>query len=199
MKRLLTSSILAASLASGAAFAQVGPYVGVSVGQSNYGASNCVGQCDKTDIGMKLYGGYMFSEYLGVEAHYGAYGSANLNTTTVVNFTPYNALAKISASSLNGYVLGQIPFDNFRLFGKVGFAYMNTKADVTIPPQPGLLIGYGNSDTTSSTQFAFGLGGMWMINKNWGVRAEWENMKYQYANAGQQTLTFLSIGAQYNF
>ena len=39
MKRLLTASILAASLASGAAFAQspgVGPYVGGSIGQSNF-------------------------------------------------------------------------------------------------------------------------------------------------------------------
>lgn len=34
MKRLLSASILAASLTSGAALAQVGPYVGASVGQS---------------------------------------------------------------------------------------------------------------------------------------------------------------------
>ncbi len=39
MKRLLGATILAASLASGAAFAQspgVGPYVGASIGLSDY-------------------------------------------------------------------------------------------------------------------------------------------------------------------
>ena len=199
MKRFISASILAATLASGAAVAQVGPYVGASVGQSNYGSTNCVGTCDKTDIGMKLFGGYMFTPYIGVEGHYGAYGNTKVNTTGLAGTTPVSVNGEVKASSLNGYVVGQFPIDNFRLFGKAGFAYTNSKTTFNVPPQTVLPVGFSGSDTTSSTQFAFGLGATYMFNKNLGVRAEWENMKYEFGNSGAQTLTFLSIGVQYHF
>lgn len=54
----------------------VGPYVGGSVGSSNYSSDSCVGNCDKTDIGFKVVGGYMFTPYLGAEVGYGAFGKA---------------------------------------------------------------------------------------------------------------------------
>lgn len=81
MKRLLAAFIIAASLASGAAFAQspgVGPYVGGSLGPSNFSSDSCIGNCDKTDIGYKVFGGYMFTPYLGAEVGYGAFGKATV-------------------------------------------------------------------------------------------------------------------------
>ena len=82
MKRLLTASLIAAAFASGAAFAQspgVGPYVGASIGLSDYDWSGgCAGECDKTDIGFKVYGGYMFTPYIGAEVGYGAFGKAKI-------------------------------------------------------------------------------------------------------------------------
>ena len=198
MKRVLSASILAASLASGAAFAQVGPYVGASVGQSNYSSDNCVGTCDKTDIGMKVFGGYMFTPYLGLEGAYGAYGEAKVNTNVVVNGATYNALGQIKASGLSGFMIAQYPIDNFRLFGKLGFMYTNSKVDLNVPPQATLPAGYGNSSTESSTQFAWGVGGTYMFNKQVGMRLEYESMKYQFLNQ-DNTLAFWSIGVQYHF
>jgi OOP family OmpA-OmpF porin len=193
MKRLLTASILAASLASGAAFAQVGPYVGASVGQSNY-SINCSGTCDKTDIGMKLFGGYMFTPYLGLEADYGWYGTAKINTTKSVNGVPSNVIAEAKSDGFSGWLIGQYPVDNFRIFGKLGFARLNTTVDARTAS--GAPFNYGNNDP--SFQFAWGLGGTWMLDKNIGIRAEYEARKFKFESSNQ-TLGFWSIGAQYSF
>ena len=192
MKRLLTASILAASLASGAAVAQVGPYVGASVGQSNYSSDACVGQCDKTDIGMKLYGGYMFTPYIGVEADYGWFGKLKINTTAFVGTTPVNGTAEVKTDGFSGWVVGQFPIDQFRLFGKVGFARLNTSVSGSVN---GLQL-IDNND--ASFEFAWGLGGTYMFNKQLGVRAEYEARKYKFEDA-KDTLGFFSIGVQYNF
>src|SRR5512145_1131960 len=101
MKRLVSASILAASLVGGAAFAQspgVGPYVGASIGMSDYDwSAGCVGECDKTDIGFKLYGGYMFTPYIGAEVGYGAFGKAKVGVTGVGN-------AELKSSGFSGFL-----------------------------------------------------------------------------------------------
>src|SRR5512135_2495010 len=183
MKRLLTASILAASLASGAAFAQVGPYVGASVGQSNYSSDSCFGSCDKTDIGMKLFGGYMFAPYLGAELDYGWYGTAKI--------AAYGVNAEAKADGYSGFLVGQYPIDNFRLFGKLGFARLNTNITANAP-------GVRFDNTDASFEFAWGLGGTWMVNKQVGVRAEYEARKYKVESTSD-ILGFFSIGVQYNF
>jgi len=190
MKRLLTASILAASLASGAAFAQVGPYVGASVGQSNYSSDSCVGTCDKTDIGMKLFGGYMFTPYLGAELDYGWFGTAKINT----NVGNTNVLAEAKSDGFSGFLVAQYPIDNFRIFGKLGFARLNTSVDAhTASGQP-----FNIDNNDASFEFAWGVGGTWMFDKKIGVRAEYEARKYQFESSSQ-TLGFFSIGVQYHF
>jgi OOP family OmpA-OmpF porin len=183
MKRLLSASILAASLASGAAFAQVGPYVGASVGQSNYSSDSCIGTCDKTDIGMKLFGGYMFTPNLGAELDYGWYGTAKISAFGV------NAEAK--ADGFSGFLVGQYPIDKFRLFGKLGFARLNTNITANAPG-----VRFDNND--ASFEFAWGLGGTYMIDKNFGIRGEYESRKYTVEGSSDD-LGFFSIGVQYHF
>jgi OOP family OmpA-OmpF porin len=188
MKRLLTASVLAASLASGAAFAQVGPYVGASVGQSNY-SINCSGTCDKTDIGFKIFGGYMFTPYLGAELDYGWYGTAKINTT----YQGKNPVLEANSDGYSGFFIAQYPIDNFRVFGKLGFARLNTTLDGCITGQPQCV---NNND--ASFNFAWGVGGTWMFNKQVGLRAEYEARKFNYENS-DQTLGFWSLGVQYHF
>ena len=187
MKRLLTASILAASLASGAAFAQVGPYVGASVGQSNYSSDSCIGQCDKTDIGFKIFGGYMFTPYIGAELDYGWYGTAKI--AVVEQGIPINAEAK--ADGYSGFLVGQYPIDNFRIFGKLGFARLNTTITANAPG-----VRFDNND--ASFEFAWGIGGTYMFDKNLGVRAEYEARKYK-VESESDTLGLFSIGVQYHF
>jgi opacity protein-like surface antigen len=183
MKRLFTASILAAAFASGAAFAQVGPYVGASIGQSNYSSDSCVGNCDKTDIAMKLFGGYMFTPYLGAELDYGWYGKAKIGVGSV------NAEAE--ADGFSGFLVAQYPVDNFRVFGKLGFARLNTTITANAPG-----VRFDNND--ASFEFAWGVGGSYMFNKQLGVRAEYEARKYKVEGTSD-TLGLFSIGVQYNF
>jgi OOP family OmpA-OmpF porin len=192
MKRLLTASILAASLASGAAFAQsvgVGPYVGGSIGMANYSTDfDCFGDCDKTDIGFKVFGGYMFTPNFGAEIGYGAFGKAKIGVD--VAGTPVNA--ELKSSGFHGFLTAQYPVENWAFFGKLGFAYLDNELSVTAP-------GLGSaSESDSSTEFAWGLGVTYMFNKNLGLRGEYENYKYSFQDASDN-LSMWSLGIQYKF
>ena len=97
MKHVLTAALLASLFVSGAALAQpagvaayAGPYVGASLLYNNYETDSCPGDCDKTDLGGKVFGGFMFLPYLGAELAYGSHGKAKLNT----NVAGVNVLAR---------------------------------------------------------------------------------------------------------
>jgi OOP family OmpA-OmpF porin len=189
MKRLLTASILAASLASGAAFAQVGPYVGASLGGSHYSIPDVEGidlcafaSCDTSDFGFKVFGGYMFTPYIGAELQYVNYGKAT------ASLAGYNL--EVKSSGVGGFLVAQYPVDAFRVFGKIGFAYVDSKASSTIP-------GVG-SESDNATNFAWGIGAAYMVNKNVGVRLEYEQAKWEIQGTSD-TVGLWSIGVQYHF
>jgi opacity protein-like surface antigen len=195
MKRLLAASIFGASLFSGAAFAQstmgppaVGPYVGASILSANYSTDVCPGQCDKTDVGGKIFGGYMFSPFFGLEGAWGSYGKAKLNA----NFGGTNVLGELQSSGFSGFVVGQYPIDQFRIFGKLGFARLSNDVDITVPN------GFAATNSDNSTEFAWGLGATYMFTRNFGVRGEWESLRYQF-EGNKDRLSVFSIGLQYNF
>jgi hypothetical protein len=54
------------------------------------------------------------------------------------------------------------------------------------------------TNNDASFEFAWGLGGTWMANKNVGIRAEYENRQIKWEGTGKN-LGFWSIGAQYHF
>lgn len=212
MKRMLASAVLLSSLAvAGTASAQfAGPgaygYVGASIGQNNYGTDiQCIGTCDKTDIMGKIFGGYMFSPYWGVEVAYGGFGTMKANAQE----GGANVLFEVKSSGFSGFLVGQYPMDNFRLFGKVGFAYIDTKVTLTVPPQALLPSGGSVDESDNSTEFAWGIGGTYMFNKNLGVRLEYEQMKYKFSGfnvpglgnmvEASDKMRMWSIGVQYNF
>jgi OOP family OmpA-OmpF porin len=190
MKRLINALVLASSLLAGAAFAQVGWYGGASVGMSDYSSSDCVGNCDKTDWGMKLFGGYMFTPYIGLELDYGWFGTANLNARAK---SGQNVLAEVKTDGYSGWIVGQYPIDQWRLFGKLGFARLDTQVTAQAP---GTTLYYNNNDP--SFQFAWALGGAYMFDKNLGIRAEYEARKYKFESS-DQTMGFWSVGVQYHF
>jgi OOP family OmpA-OmpF porin len=191
MKRLLTASLLAASLASGAAFAQVGPYVGASLGGSQYSIPDVDGidicafaSCDKSDFGFKVFGGYMFTPYIGAELQYANYGKAAASVP--------GASLEVKSSSIGGFLIAQYPIESFRIFGKVGFAYVDSKVSGTIS-------GFGSdSESDTATNFAWGIGATYMVNKNVGVRFEYEQAKWEIQDTSD-TVGMWSIGVQYHF
>lgn len=169
-----------------------GGYVGGSIGQTNYSIDECVGQCDKTDIGTKIFGGYMFTPNIGVELAYGWYGKAKVNVDVATSLGVFNVLGEGKADGLSAFLVGNYPIDQFNLFAKIGMAYLNTSLDVTVP-------GFGAaSEDDSSTDFAWGLGVSYNFTKNFAVRGEFEQLKWKFQGE-KDHLDFWSIGVQYNF
>jgi OOP family OmpA-OmpF porin len=192
MKRLLAAITLAASLVSGPALAQVGPYVGGSIGMSNYSTDECIGDCDKTDIGGKVFGGYMFTPNVGVELAYQSFGKAKVGFTETVNGVPVTVNGEFKSSGWSMFLVGQYPIEQFRLFGKIGFSRLDNELSVTLPQFSSA------NDSDSSTEFAWGLGVTYMFNKNLGIRGEYENFKWSFEDTSDN-IGFWSIGIHYSF
>lgn len=187
MKRVLSSIILLSSLAiAGPAAAQFA-YAGASVGQSRY-AEDCGGVCDKTDIGFKVFGGYMFTPNLGVEGHYVNLGK--LTASEVV--PPYGTLnLEAKASGFGLSLVGLYPIDQFEIFGKVGFTYMTTKIS-------GSLADVSASDDDKAANVNFGIGASYNFNKQLSARLEWERFKAEYEDT-KENVDLISIGLRYRF
>jgi OOP family OmpA-OmpF porin len=196
MKYVLTAALLGASLASGAALAQqsqvapyaAGPYVGASLLYNNYETDDCPGDCDKTDIGGKVFGGFMFTPYIGAELAYASYGKAKLNA----NVSGINVLGELKSSGVTGFLVAQYPIENFRVFGKLGFAWLDNEVNIRVPN----VISIDESDT--STEIAYGLGATFMFNRNLGIRGEWERLRYKWEGR-KESLNVFSVGVQYSF
>jgi putative membrane protein len=170
----------------------VGPYVGGSVGLSNYSDESCFGNCDKTDWGGKIFGGYMFTPWIGAEIDYGWFGKTKINTTSVIGGSTVNSSGEIKTDGFSGFLVGQYPIDNFRPFAKIGFARLNTSVSGSVNGRQ--LI--DNNDP--SFEFAWGVGVGWMLDRNFGLRAEYESRRYQF-EGNNDNLGFWSVGVQYHF
>jgi OOP family OmpA-OmpF porin len=170
----------------------VGPYVGGSLGMSNYSSDQCVGQCDKTDWGGKVFAGYMFTPWIGAEIDYGWFGKTTINTTTFLGATPVNSTAEIKTDGFSGFLVGQYPIDNFRPFAKVGFARLNTSVSGSVN---GIQL-VDNNDP--SFEFAWGLGVAYQFDRNLALRAEYEARPYKW-EGDKNTLGLWSVGLQYHF
>ena len=126
----------------------------------------------------------MFTPYIGAELQYANYGTATASVP--------GASLEVKSSGFGGFLVAQYPVDNFRLFGKIGFAYVDSKVTGTIS-------GLGSeSESDNATNFAWGVGGTYMFNKNVGVRAEYEQAKWEIQGT-KDTVGLWSIGVLYHF
>lgn len=74
MKKIL----LAAALAAASTLASAQGYAGALIGMANY-SGDCVGSCDKSDTGFKLYGGYDLGSGIAFEVGYTDFGTVTVN------------------------------------------------------------------------------------------------------------------------
>jgi OOP family OmpA-OmpF porin len=180
---------LGALVAAPQAAAQ-GFYVGGSVGQSDFNDGNVVpdlitsGTVDGKDTGFKIFGGYQFNPYFGLELAIVDLGEASYSGTfggvPVVGGT-------VDAWGFNFSAVGTLPLGaGFALFGKVGlFVYEAEANDVT-----GGLPFTGTSDDTN---VSFGVGASYDFTRNFRIQVEWERFE------AVDTIDLLSIGVVYKF
>jgi OOP family OmpA-OmpF porin len=184
---VIGAALVAASAFSTAAMAE--GYVGGAIGQSNANY-DCAGTltCDNTDTAFKVYGGYMFMPYLGVEGAYFDLGKAKASF-----FDPGfgNVAGEIKANGFALYAVGAYPIQDFLLFGKVGAA--STKVKVTAAAA-----GLSASDSETNTDIVWGLGAGYNIGKNFGVRLEWERFRAKFQGE-KSDIDMYSLGAHFRF
>jgi OmpA-OmpF porin, OOP family len=192
--------------------ADVGPYIGFSVGQakardlksSDIDAAlasiglGSVTSVDDKDTAFRIYGGYRILENLAVEVAYVDYGAFKSNST-IVSGGFGTATGKWSGYHLSGSAVGILPVgQNLLLFGKAGLGYWNLDFDFTASGPGGTLTA---SDSDSGISPLLGIGAVLNFTQNFGIRAEWE----RHLNIGDDNTTgesdidILSLGLQFSF
>jgi len=186
--------ILAATAAfvAGNAAADTGLYVGGSVGQATIETSETIddGQggfedvdFDEDDIGYKIYGGWMFLPFLGVEGGYIDFGTPEGDFDS----TPFGNLdVETEADGWEGYVVGMLPLGPVELFAKAGLLAYDVEAKVS---------GAGNSASASDSgeELAYGVGASIGFG-NLKLRAEYQ----LYDVDDVEDLYMISAGLTFN-
>lgn len=191
MKKKFLVGLLASALGMGistASFGQEGFYVGGSIGQATVDGfcdsapGFTVSACDDSDTAWKAFAGYRFHRNFAGEISY--MNAGEYTGTVTVGAT--SATVTTDATAWGLAALGIFPVaDRFDLFGKIGFVSGESDATVTVG---GSTVSVGDS----GTELHYGLGAVYNLSRNLGVRAEWENVD-------DADISVLSIGLQYRF
>ena len=187
---VLISLVLTVPLSSSASDTKW--YIGLGFGLSEIdtGVSNLNGTADldDEDNGFKIFAGYQFCPYFGVEVGFIDLGEAELKGNTGDTFdlkgTTYiflanNVTLNTEVRSIPVFAVFSLPLDkptgveflkHFTPFAKVGFHYW--EADLTVAA------GNLNRVTTDDdgTDFAFGLGLNVNFTDHIAIRGEWERL-----------------------
>ncbi len=183
MKKALPLLTLAALFASGSALAQ--GYVGGSLGLTQHDA-NCGGwsSCDKSDTGLKIYGGYKLSKEWALELAYTDFGSVSLRSSP--------ASGSYSATALSAGGAFFLPFTP-KLTGIARFGLASVDADYSASAGP-----FGSSASESSIEPYVGLGIAYTLTPKLSVTGSFDYMNVDYPR-GSGSATLIGIGLSYAF
>jgi OmpA-OmpF porin, OOP family len=177
MKKTLLA--LCAFLACGSALAQV--YVGGSLGITQQGA-DCAGwsNCDKSDTGLKIYGGYKLTKEWALEAAYTDFGSVSLRSG------PFTGSYSATALSAGGaFFLPLAP----KLTGIGRFGLASVDGDYSAPAGGG---------SESGIEPYFGLGVAYGLTPKLSVTGSFDYMNADYPR-GSGGATLFAVGLSYAF
>ncbi|MEH6592647.1 MAG: outer membrane beta-barrel protein [Halioglobus sp.] len=168
---------------------------------------------DFDDLGWKLYGGYQFNKYIGLEAMYselGSFGREARLTGAVGLFSPAKLVEETEVEGYGLSLVASYPFSpSFSAFAKAGaFSWeTDTKGDLGI--QTGTVCAificapvarvnkYSLDD--SGIDPMYGLGMVYLL-KGWGVRLEWERFTgLGHGFESETDMDLITMGVEYRF
>lgn len=193
--RFIFAFVTGALLAASPAFAadDAGFYVGAGLGQSSVKVDIVEGaDFDASSTAFKLFGGYQFFKYLGVELEYIDAGDADDSWSYDSGTFTERLKATIGFSGFNTSAVGILPIgEKFNLFAKLGFIYWDAdlKLQYTYTDIKGSF-SESERDSDSGTDFSWGIGGTFKITPNLGVRAEYQD--FDIAEADRTDLWTIS-------
>lgn len=141
---------------------------------------------DDENAGVKVFGGYNFNQYFGIEGGYVYLGEYD----STFNITAPVAEASAVNSDVYGFMFAGVASfpitNNAKLFGKVGL--LRWESDSSINSNLYTVI------DDDGTDVMFGFGANYKVTDNALMRIEWE----RYA-LDKSDIDLFSIGMQYNF
>jgi OOP family OmpA-OmpF porin len=148
------------------------------------------------DTGYKLFGGYQFGPYLGMEAGLFDLGSFGYTART----TPAGTLGgDIRVQGLNLDLVGTLPLtDRFSLLGRVGVA--NTRTRGSFGATGAAAVPYGsNSPSARATLPKLGVGVAYQFTESLSLRLEAERYRIKDAVGHKGDVDMVSAGLVYHF
>jgi OOP family OmpA-OmpF porin len=197
--RLVSRSVAAALLAGAAVTAQAQWYVGGGLGYAkgkfdgaDFDPSNVQqilnqdlvslgfpgtavlnGSSDDNDIGWKVFAGYRFNQWFGVEGSYVDLGTFKYDYSGSYQGLSGTGAVKYEAYSWNLAGVARYPFGNgFSVQAKAGAAFTNAKNEFSLTIGP---VNDSGSEKKSNTNFLWGLGAGYDFTPNLGMLLEYEN------------------------
>ncbi len=148
-------------------------YFGGSLGQ----ATLEVDRLDADDTGYKVFGGFRFLKFFGIEGDFVDYGNLD-GSSSGVNF-------EATVRSLDAFAVGIIPIKRFEIFGKAGAAAWDSRLSGSVPTE---------MDKASGFDFTYGVGAAFLVTEHFAVRAEWEAFQLD-----DDELSMTSVGLELRF
>lgn len=182
MKRYLTAIVLGLTATSAiAADDKTGWNIGVAAAFGEY--QNDPGTLDDSSAGFKLFAGYRFNQWLGLEGAYHNFGDFEEDIAPAVEGG--DAIAQIDGFSASALVFLPFGGEDFELYGKAGFYRFDQSAFVDDFP-----IGVGNSPDG----LLLGAGSRFFISDQLAVRSELD-----WFEITDGDLWSLNLGFEYSF
>jgi OOP family OmpA-OmpF porin len=186
MKQIIISALITAAVAAPLAAQAEGAYIGGNVGRAEQKFDIEGFNFKEHKTGFKLYGGYDFTQNVGIEGGYVDFRAAERSGN--------GGTASSKPRSLYVAATGTLPLnEQFALFGKAGLATTHTKVAVSVP-------GFSESDSRNHTSPMLGLGASFALNKNVSFVAEYENFgKVAKDDGSSIKASLVSVGVRYKF
>jgi OOP family OmpA-OmpF porin len=149
---------------------------------------------EDSDTGYKLYGGYQWNRYLGLEGGYFDLGKFGFTANT----TPLGSLnGTIKLRGLNLDLVGTLPItERFSAFGRIGANYAEAADTFT---STGAVTVLNPNPNSRETNMKYGLGLQYAFTDSLALRGELERYRVNDAVGNKGDVDMASIGLVYRF
>ena len=146
------------------------------------GFTNISSSQDDSDTSWKIFAGYKLNQNLAIEGGYADLGKFQLNADGILNGVTGKLDGSVKSHAYFIDLLGVLPMGDFSVFGKLGGAYTQTKAEASASYSSA-----SASDSVKENKFSpkLGVGVEYNITQSIAIRGEFE----RYFNVGDDSTT----------
>lgn len=150
---------------------------------------------ERKSIAYKAQAGYQFNDYFALEGGYVNLGKSSVKVIKTGTSIRYDST--LAVQGVNLLAVGILPLgEHFSLLGKAGLIYSmgRSSASVTLPKGS---VGIETRDRKLAP--TWGVGAALNLNKQFALRADYDQYRNQGVSGYRQTVDMLSLGANIKF